>query len=196
MPLVAGPHWDWRRAPIPENALNLLWGDFAPRAKLGEWWPNLRPAVLILLAALTLKMAGTNLQWLLLAQEKNTLTHDMERIFRATFGPTSTVVNAPLQMQRNLTELRHTAGLPDDNDFVPLLDLAAGRLAELPLGSVRALHYEAGQLDVELKLVSSAAFKTLQQHLQRKGLTVRISDIQDTGRGAEARMTLSPGGTQ
>lgn len=196
VPLVAGPAWDWRRASIPENAMNLLWGDFAPRTQLREWWPALRPAVWVLLAVLAVEIIGTNLQWARLTAEKNNLKQEMDRIFRTTFGANSTLVNAPLQMQRNLAELRHGAGLPDDSDFLPLLDLAAARLAELPLGSVRALHYETGRLDVELKLVNSAAFRTLQQHLQRKGLSVNLGEIQDTGRGAEARMSLSAGGTQ
>ena len=194
LPLVSAPAWDWRRSPIPENALNLLWGDFAPRTPFREWWPSLRPAVWILLAALAVEMFGTNLQWAGLTAEKNNLAREMERIFRTTFGATSTLVNAPLQMQRNLAELRHAAGVPDNSDFLPLLELAAARLAELPAGSVRALHYEAGRLDVELKLANSAAFKTLQQHLHRKGLSINLSEIQDAGRGAEARMSLSPGG--
>lgn len=196
VPLVAGPPWDWQRAPVAENSLNLLWGDFASRTPFREWWPAVRPAVWVLLAILAVEIIGTNLQWVWLSTEKNHLTREMERTFRTTFGATSTLVNAPLQMQRNLSELRHNAGLPDDSDFLPLLNLAAARLAELPLGSVRALHYEAGRLDVELKLVNSAAFRTLQQHLQRKGLNVNLGEIQDTGRGAEARMSLSPGGVR
>lgn len=193
VPLAAGSAWDWRRAPVPDSELNLLWGDFAPRAKFREWWPHLRPAVLILLAVLAVETIGTNLEWALLANEKNSLTREMERAFRTTFGATSTLVNAPLQMQRNLAELRHSAGLPDDGDFLPLLDLSAPRLAELPPGSVRALHYEAGRLDMDIKLRRSADFPVLQQRLQSKGLEVRMGDIRESGNSAEARMTLSPG---
>lgn len=193
VPLATGPAWDWRREPVADGTLNLLWGDFAPRAKFREWWPHLRPAVLILLALLAVESIGTNLEWAMLAREKNNLAGEMERTFRATFGADSALVNAPLQMQRNLAELRHSAGLPDDSDFLPLLDAAAPRFAELPPGSVRALHFEAGRLDVDLKLRRSADFTLLQQRLQSKGLAVRAGDIRDSGNGAEARMTLSAG---
>lgn len=196
VPLAAGPVWDWRRATIIDSTLDLLWGDFAPRAKFREWWPNLRPAVLILLAVLAVETIGTNLEWALLAQEKNKLAREMERTFRTTFGATSVLVNAPLQMQRNVAQLRHGAGLPDNGDFLPLLDVAAPRLAELPPGSVRAMHYEAGRLDVDIKLSRSADFQVLQQHLQSKGLGVRVGDIQDSGNGAAARVTLLPGEMQ
>lgn len=191
--LSIGPVWDWRRTPIPADSLNLLWGDFAPRAKVGEWWSKLRPAALILLAALGVETVGANIEWAMLANEKKTLTHDMERSFRAAFGEASTLVDAPLQMQRNLAELRHSAGLPDDGDFLPLLDASARPLAALPAGSVHALHYESGRLDVDIKLDRSSDFQSLQQRLQNSGIKLRMGDIHDMGNGAEARLTLLAG---
>ena len=191
--LFAGPAWDWRRVPIPAGALNLLWGDFAPRARISEWWPKLRPAALILLAMLGVETIGANIEWATLSNEKKTLMRDMERSFHTAFGDAGTLVNAPLQMQRNLAELRHAAGLPDDGDFLSLLDAAAVPLAALPAGSVRALHYESGRLDADIKLGRSDDFKSLRQQLQSKGLTAHMSDIHDAGSGAEARLTLLPG---
>jgi len=191
--LAAEPAWDWRRAPIPSDALNLLWGDFAPRAKISEWWPKFRPLALILLAALAVETVGANVEWGMLAQEKKSLARDMERSFRSAFGESSMIVNAPLQMQRNLAELRHSAGLPDEGDFLPLLDAAAPTLASLPADSVRGLHYDSARLDVDLKLPRSSDFQDLRQRLQNKGLGVQLGDIHDTGNGAEGRLTLMPG---
>lgn len=191
--LAAGPAWDWRRAPVPADALNLLWGDFAPRARISEWWPKLRPAALILLAALGVEAVGANIEWAMLAHEKKTLAQNMERSFHAAFGEASTVVDAPLQMQRNLADLRHSAGMPDDGDFLPLLDAAAPVLAALPANSVQGLHYESGRLDVDVRLARSADFNDLRQRLQTKGIGVRTGDIHDVGNGAEARLTLLAG---
>ena len=191
--LAAGPVWDWRSAPIPESTLNLLWGDFAPRAKIREWWPHLRPVVVILLAALSVEAIGTHIEWALLAHEKQNLAQNMEHSFRTAFGNSGTLVNAPVQMQRNLAELRHAAGLPDESDFLPLLDGVARPLAQAPAGSVHALHYEAGRLDVDIKLSSKADFQALQQRLKNKGWSVNVGDLRDTGNGVEARLTLLPG---
>jgi general secretion pathway protein L len=196
LPLLAGADWDWRRAAIPEDALNLLWGDFAPRAKIQEWWPKLRPAAYLLLAVLALEIAGSNMEWALLLNEKSQLTKSMQRTFRATFGDAVALVNAPLQMQRHLAELRHAAGLPDAGDFLPLLDLASSSLAVLPAGSVVAMHYEAGRLDVDIKLARKADFASLKQSMQSSGLGVRIGEIRDLGNGADAKLTLLPEGGQ
>jgi general secretion pathway protein L len=188
--LVAGTDWDWRRTPIPSDALNLLWGDFAPRAKIQAWWPKLRPAIFLLLTILLIEMLGTNLKWAMLLKEKNQQIKAMQHTFRATFGDAVTLVNAPLQMQRNLAELRHVAGVPDTGDFLPLLGLASPSLAALPLGSVVAMHYEAARLDIDIRLARRDDFLKLKQQMQNSGLSVRIGDIRDMGNIAEARVSV------
>jgi general secretion pathway protein L len=192
--LVAGADWDWRRTAIPADALNLLWGDFAPRAKIQAWWPKLRPAVYLVLAVLVVEMAGSNLEWALLLNEKNQQAREMQRTFRASFGDDVTLVNAPLQMQRNLAELRHVAGMPDTGDFLPMLGLASRSLAALPLGSVVAMHYEAARLDIDIRLARRDDFPKLKQAMQSSGISVRISEIRDLGNAAEARLTVMPEG--
>jgi general secretion pathway protein L len=194
IPVVAGADWDWRRAAIPEDALNLLWGDFTPRAKIQEWWPKLRPAVFLLAAVLVVETVGSNLEWAMLVYEKNQLTKTMQRTFRATFGDTVTLVNPSLQMQRNLAEAKHAAGLSDTGDFLPLLNRASGSLAALPGGSVVAMHYESGRLDIDIKLARKADFLKLKQAMLSSGVGVRMGEIRDTGNGAEARVTIVPEG--
>ncbi len=190
---TSGGDWDWQRAAIPGDALNLMWGDFAPRAKLREWWPKIRPAAVIMLLAFGIEATGTNIEWARLSYEKQALAQDMARSFHTAFGDSSTLVNAPLQMQRNLAELRHAAGLQDDGDFLSLLDAAAAEFAPLPAGSVSALHFEAGRLDVDIKLARVEDLRGLRQRLLGKGLGVQMSDPRDTGNGAGARLTLMPG---
>jgi len=160
--------WDWRTEPIPNDTLNLFWGSLAPKIRLLEWLPKLRPVALIILAVIFIETLGTNFEWGLLNHQKNIVTQEMERTFLKTFGETSVVVNPPLQMQRNISALRHTAGLPDDADFLSLLDQASSTLSKLPTGSVAALHYESGRLDVDVKLRTEADITNLQQHLQSK----------------------------
>lgn len=189
----AGEDWDWRRAPIPDGVLNLMWGDFAPRAKVRDWWPRIRPLAVIMLLAFVMEAIGTSIEWAMLSHEKNALDQDMARSFHTAFGEASMLVNAPLQMQRNLAQLRHAAGLQDDGDFLSLLDAAAADLAPLPAGSVHALHYESGRLDVDIKLARSDELRNLRQRLGNKGLSVEMSDPHDTGNGTEARLTLMPG---
>lgn len=190
LPLTTAADWDWRSEEIAEDALNLLWGEFAPRAKIQAWWPKLRPVALLLLAVLAVEMVGTNIQWAMLAYQKNELNKAMTKTFRTTFGETVMLVNAPLQMQRKLAELRHTTGLADTTDFLPLLNKVSRPLAEIPAGSLTAMHYEAGRLDLSIRLARKTDFTNLKQNLMNNGVNVRMGDIRDVGNGAEAKLTV------
>lgn len=192
--LILGERWDWRTEAIPNDTLNLLWGELAPKTRLHEWLPKLRPVALILLAAILIETVGTNIEWALLGHQKSTVTREMERTFRQSFGEASVVVNPTLQMQRNIATLRHAAGLPDEADFLSLLDQASGTLAALPAGSISALHYESGRLDVDIRLRNVDDILALQQRLQSKGLSIRPGDVHNTGKGVETRLAIQAGG--
>jgi general secretion pathway protein L len=192
--LNLGRDWDWRTEPIPGDTLNLLWGALSPKARLHEWLPKLRPVALILLAVILIETVGTNIEWGLLNHQKTVVTQEMGRTFRKTFGESSVIVNPALQMQRNIAVLRHTAGFPDEADFLALLDRASGTLSTLPGGSVSAIHYESGRLDIDLKMLSEAEVIKLRERLLGKGLSIRTGDIRNTGNGVETRLTIQPGG--
>lgn len=188
---VSAEDWDWKHTPIPSDAPNLLWGAFAPRARVEAWWPHLRPLVIILAAALFIEMLGSHIEWGMLAYQKHQLSKNIERTFRTAFGDSAPMVNAPLQMQRHLAELRHNAGLPDDGDFLPLLDRAAPGLSSLPKDSISSLHYEAGRLDIELTHITPAQLSELKTAWSRQNLGVRSSDLQDEGDHLNVKLILS-----
>jgi len=194
VPLVAGECWDWRREALTPQSINLLWGDFAPKIKWLAWLPKVRPLALILLALLFIQTVGVNVQWALLSRQKTVLTQEMAQTFKKAFGEDSVLVNPPLQMQRNLSALRHAAGLPDDADFLALLDQSASALSPLPAGSVASVHYELGRLDIDLKLTTEADLKAVQKRLQNNGLSVRLGEVHKVGQGVDARLSIQVGG--
>lgn len=192
--LTSGERWDWRVVQIPGNTVNLLWGSLKPKTKFLEWLPKLRPPIYILLAVILIETLGTNIEWGLLNYRKTNFTQEIEKTFHKAFGENSIVVNPPLQMQRNIAALRHGAGLPDDADFLSLLDQSSLALALLPIASIKAMHYESGRIDIDIKLSGEAEIFGLLQHLQSNGLSIRQGDIHKTKDGIETRLTIQPGG--
>lgn len=187
VPLVAGECWNWRDAPISETTPNLLCGDFSPSLRLFDALAKLRPLLFILIAAFLIEVAGTHLEWIKLAGEKRELTQTIEQRFRNAFGDDSTLVDAPLQMQRNLAGLRHAAGVVDETDFIALLD----RITPLPAKSVHSLNYESGKLELDIKLASAAGFDKLEKTFNNKGLKVRSSDMHDLPDGRQGKLTIT-----
>lgn len=190
VPLVSGETWDWRCAPISDATPNLLWGEFTPPLRLFDGVKKLRPALFILLAALAIEVVATHIEWAMLARDKQVLTLQVEHIFSGIFGDDSTLVDAPLQMQRNLAGLRHATGLADDTDFISMLDRVTPSLGN----AVRSLNYESGKLEFDLKLANAAELNAIEKKLQQDGLRVRSGDLHDPGDGIEVKLTLSQEG--
>jgi general secretion pathway protein L len=185
--------FDWRKAAIPADAPNLLWGKFAPPARIGELWPWLRPALLAGLLLFAVEAVLSNVEWALLAHEQRQLASQMTETFRETFGADAVIVDAPLQMRRNLSRLRHATGTTDDADFLPLLEKFS---AASHGGTLRTLRYEEGKLDIELTLPGQAALDALRQRIAETGLGMQVTDTQDAGGMLTVQLRLSAGGAR
>lgn len=188
--------FDWRRTAIPSDAPNLLWGKFAPPPRISELLPWLRPALMAALLLFSVEVVISNLEWALLANEKRQLVHSMTEMFQETFGADATIVDAPLQMRRNVARLRHAAGVSDDADFLPLLEKFSGASGSVPGSTLRTLRYGDGKLDIEMALGNAASLATLQQHIAETGLMVQTLDTHATGDGLNVQLRVAAGGAR
>ncbi len=121
-------------------------GTRALRDSLKQFFsPAWRPARFGLIGLLMLNVLGLNL-W---AWHQEALVTDrrlaMTRLLQTTFPQVRAVLDAPLQMQREVQTLRTAAGKPGDTDLEPMLQAAAAAWpAERP--PVDALTFETGRL--------------------------------------------------
>lgn len=162
--------WDWRAAPagagVPltqEKPGWRLWSGMAVR---------LRPAAIILAAALMIHLIALLAQWSSLHSEQRTLRQQMESRFRSVFPEAVAVADPELQMRRKLADARHVAGLSDEGDFLPMLQAVAASVKPLPAGSLRTLSYESGRMTIELSAVDAAGVRKARDRLLASGLTV------------------------
>lgn len=185
---IAGT-WDWRTA-SPDAGVSLTqqrqrWRVFSGAAK------RLRPAAWILGAALTLHALALVTDWTLLAGEQLALRQQMEAQFRTAFPDAVAVVDPALQMRRKLAEARHSAGLSDSSDFLPMIEQVAAATKELPAGAVRAVSYEGGRMTLELAINEEAAVPRIVARLLQSGLSVDKSSA--SARAASATLVLIMG---
>ncbi|HAF43484.1 MAG TPA: hypothetical protein DCK83_00690 [Gallionellaceae bacterium] len=197
VPLVfESQRFDWRMAEIPAEAPNLMWGKFAPPPRFSEFLPWLRPALMAALLLFSVEVVISNLEWIVLAQERRQLLDSMTVTFQETFGAEATITDAPLQMRRNVARLRHAAGVSDDADFSPLLEKFSGALGSVPGSNLRTLRYDDGKLDIEMTLADAAALDTLQGRIAETGLLAQVTDTQDAGGAMTVQLRVSAGGAR
>ncbi|WCM19866.1 type II secretion system protein GspL [Paraburkholderia bryophila] len=134
---------------------------------------RLRLPVLLAVGALVVAIVGMNVQWLMLAHQRDAINTQMTELLLNTFPKTTVVLDAPDQMSRQLQQLRVAAGELSPDDFLSLADGLARSLAPVPVNGIAALDYHDRRLDVtfkpEVKLDPDFA-----KRLTRNGLTGEI----------------------
>ncbi|NYH23084.1 type II secretion system protein GspL [Paraburkholderia bryophila] len=134
---------------------------------------RLRLPLLLAVGALVVAIVGMNVQWLMLAHQRDAINTQMTELLLNTFPKTTVVLDAPDQMSHQLQQLRVAAGELSPDDFLSLADGLARSLAPVPVNGIAALDYHDRRLDVtfkpEVKLDPDFA-----KRLARNGLTGEI----------------------
>jgi general secretion pathway protein L len=134
---------------------------------------RLRLPALLGIGALVIAIIGVNVQWLMLARERDAINAHMTQLLLETFPKTTVVLDAPDQMSRQLQQLRVAAGELSPDDFLSLADGLARSLPPVPVNGIAGLDYHDRRLDVTFKpqVKVDADFA---QRLARNGLSGAI----------------------
>jgi len=134
---------------------------------------RLRLPLLLAVGSIVVAIVGSNIQWLMLARQRDALNAQMTELLLNAFPKTTVVLDAPDQMSRQLQQLRVAAGELSPDDFLSLADGLARSLGPIPVNGLAALDYHDRRLDVtfkpEVKVDSG-----LSQRLARNGLSGAI----------------------
>lgn len=190
--IVAGERWDWfERA---KDGINLLQDDLAPAGAGSDMLPRLRPAFVLLGLIAAVYVVSAGLDWFSLNRQKNQLQTTMNERFLKAFPEAKVVQDAPLQMRRNLEDLRRGAGQADASDFLPLLARTTKLIEASANHRLRGLDYRAGELKVDVALPDSAAADKLKDALQAPDLRVKLDAVNPAtgeGGGVVARFSVA-----
>ncbi len=146
------PLWiDGAQACLREPGLDLAQFEFA-QGRADRWNLVAWRLPLALAAGLVLvQLIGMNTHWLLLRNEQQRLEAAQAQTLRGAFPQTPTVIDAPLQMRRQVEQLRIASGRSTPDDFLPLADRFAQAARRLPPDALQALEYRGRMLVVTLK---------------------------------------------
>jgi general secretion pathway protein L len=112
---------------------------------------RLRLPITLAVAALIIAIVGANVQWMMLARQRDAISTQMTELLLNTFPKTTVVLDAPDQMSRQLQQLRVAAGELSPDDFLSLADGLARSLSPVPVNGIAGLDYHDRRLDVTFK---------------------------------------------
>jgi len=177
---------------LREPALDLAQFEFA-QGRAERWNLQAWRLPLALAAGLLLvQLAGMNIQWMLLRQEQQRLAAAQVQALRSAFPQLPVVVDPPLQMRRQVEQLRLASGRSVPEDFLPLADRFAQAARQLPPDGLQAMEYRARTLYVTLKPGTDTA--GLRSAARQAGLAMDEDNSPREGSQAQAgsRWTVKP----
>ena len=131
---------------------------------------RLRVPIALAAAAVVVAVIGANVQWLMLARERDALNAQMTELLLNAFPKTTVVLDAPTQMKTQLERLRLAAGQLSPDDFLSLAARLAPALGPVPVNGIAALDYHDRRLDLTFKPQVSAD-PDFAKRLAQKGLS-------------------------
>ncbi|KAA0086133.1 type II secretion system protein GspL [Paraburkholderia sp. T12-10] len=112
---------------------------------------RLRLPISLAAAALLVAVIGANVQWMMLARERDALTAQMTELLLNAFPKTTVVLDPPSQMTTQLEHLRVAAGELSPSDYLSLAARLDRSLGAVPVNGIAALDYHDRRLDVTFK---------------------------------------------
>jgi general secretion pathway protein L len=193
VPVVAGGAWSNAHANPQSSGINFLQGDYASSGNMSNAMRLAKPLWILAALIAALHIGATIVDWAMLKYQKNAAQSSMVERFKKVFPESKVIVDAPLQMSRNLADLRRAAGVSDASDFLPLAAAYSGALAGVPNARTTTMQYEKGRLQVDVALPDAQAAENLRGKLQAAKLSVKLEATNPKTDGVDARFSLSGG---
>ncbi len=137
--------------------------------------PAWRPARFGIAALMLTQLLGLNLWAWHLRSTQDAKRQAQVALLQSAFPHVRAVLDAPLQMQREVALLRAAAGQPDDSDLEPLLRAAAAAWPA-DLAAVESIRFEPGRLTLAASSWDAARIDQFRAQLQPMGLQLEVVD--------------------
>ncbi|HHB13451.1 MAG TPA: type II secretion system protein GspL [Chromatiales bacterium] len=170
--------------------LDLLQGEFRPKAGTTKWVrPWLAAGVLLALwIGLELLVAWNDVRSY--RNQVGALRSQIEAVYRQAFPGARRVVNARVQMEQKLKELRRAAGGRDEGGLLPLLAAGAEAVSRERSIRVDTVSYRQGQVELRLEGKELQALERIKQYVEQKGLDAEIQSADTSGQQISARIVI------
>ncbi len=148
---------------------NLLTGEFAPREATSKWLDLLKPALAVVVLMISAHIVFTLVDNWRLNRERVALEQQMTQVFKTAFPAAQAIVDPPLQMQRNLQQLKRERGMPAESDAQMQIARVASLLRNLPgaMPAISALTVRDGVATLDAVLASADQRADLQRAVDR-----------------------------
>lgn len=169
---------------------NLLQGEFQPSGGTRRRLSAFKPLIVTLATLIGLQFTLTLLDFALMSNENRLLNQAILTQYKATFPNANTVVDAPLQMQRSLEDLKHGTGERGDTDFISLLDRVTSSIGAVSTERLKSMKYQNSKLILSLLAPDMEYAEAMRKRLIDSGMPAIIEAPRKTEQGLEFQLSI------
>ncbi|VAX20663.1 hypothetical protein MNBD_NITROSPINAE01-590 [hydrothermal vent metagenome] len=174
---------------VKERGINLLQGDIVPAHQMQRAAQQGRLTVSLILIIGLAYLGYVFTDWMFLKMEAEKLNGQMHDTFKTAFPKAKSIVDPPLQMRRNLAELRWRAGGKDDSDLIPMLATITQAIAQT--AKIAGFEYDKGIVKIELVTTGDKEFFVARDNLVAQGLNVKPGPGKRYDYGFKTQLTVT-----
>ena len=145
--------------------LNFLQGDYRPRQKDNIKWQRWRLTAALTTIFLCLHLGSASVQYFDLQKKNADLKSRINKIYKNTFPQSKRIVNARVQMEQKLNDLKGSSNSVSSGGVIELLASSASALSSEKNITLQSINYRNNNMDIELTGKNLQAIESLNKKL-------------------------------
>ena len=154
--------------------LNLLQDAYKPKRKGNVEWKRWRLAAALTFAWIGLGLGSAGAEYYDLLDKNKQLHVKIEKIYKSAFPKSKRIVNARVQMEQKLKELKGGSVTSEGTSMVALLSNSASALSSEKGITLQAISYRNNKMDMELTGTNLQAIESLNKKINQSPLKSEI----------------------
>jgi general secretion pathway protein L len=154
--------------------LNLLQDAYKPKHKGNIEWKRWQLAATLATVWLALTLGNAGTEYYALQDKNQQLRIQIEKIYKDTFPKSKRIVNARVQMEQKLKELKGSSGTNESTSLLALLSNSAHALSSEKGITLQAINYRNNSVDLELTGTNLQAIESLNKKISSPPLVSEI----------------------
>lgn len=154
--------------------LNLLQEAYKPKSKNNVEWQRWRLAATLAVIWIGLQLGSTGAQYYDLHEKNEQLSIQIENIYKTAFPKSKRIVNARVQMEQKLNELKGGGSASAGTSMVALLTDSASALASETGITLQAINYRNNRMELELTGSNLQAIESLNKKINKQPIQSEI----------------------
>lgn len=155
-------------------SLNLLQNTYKPKPKVNQNWQRWRLPAALAAVWLGLHLAITGVQYYEFQDSNEKLQVEIDSLYKKSFPQSQRIVNARVQMEQQLNELKALGNAGSDASLISLLAAASTALSSEKSVAIQSISYRRNTLDIEVTAANLQNIEQLNKKLNNTALSAEI----------------------